>query len=110
MNAYAIAHLQTIQMGPDIVRYLEEIDSTLEPFHGRFLVHGARARAIENEFPGDLVVIEFPDRRRAEEWYTSDAYQAILPLRTRNSTGWAIIVDGAGDEHRATDVLEGVAT
>lgn len=106
MTAYAIAHLQTLQMGPDIVRYLEAIDATLVPFEGRFLVHGARAEALEGEFPGDLVVIEFPDRRRAEEWYASDAYQAILPLRTNHSAGWAILVDGAGRDHKATDVLE----
>ena len=32
-----------------------------------------------------MVVIEFPDRDHALEWYDSPAYQAILPLRTENT-------------------------
>ena len=50
-------------------------------------------------------MIEFPSREHAAGWYESDAYQAILPLRTENSDGSAILVDGVGPEHRATDVL-----
>jgi uncharacterized protein (DUF1330 family) len=29
-------------MGPSIVEYLQRIDVTLEPFAGRFMVHGGR--------------------------------------------------------------------
>jgi uncharacterized protein (DUF1330 family) len=105
MPAYAIAHLRTVEMGPDIVRYLQEIDATLEPFQGRFLIHGGQPTVMEDEWPGDLIVIEFPSREQAAAWYASDAYQAILPLRTENSDGAAIIADGVGPDHRATDVL-----
>lgn len=106
MTAYAIAHLRNVQLGQDIARYLEEIDATLEPFEGRFLVHGAQPEVLEGEWPGDLIVIEFPDRDRATRWYRSPAYQEILPLRTENSDGSAIIVDGVSPDHRATDVLD----
>lgn len=92
-------------MGPDIVRYLERIDATLEPFGGRFLVHGDPADVRDGEFRGDVIVIEFPDRSRANGWYESAAYQDILPLRTSNADGWAVIVDGVAADHRATDVL-----
>ena len=93
-------------MGPDIVEYLERIDATLEPFGGRFLIHGGPADVREGDWPGDLIVIEFPDRERAAGWYESPAYQEILPLRTRNADGTAIIVDGVGADHRATDILD----
>jgi uncharacterized protein (DUF1330 family) len=105
MNAYAVAHLRSLRMGPDIVRYLERIDDTLEPFGGRFLVHGGQAAVLEGEWPGDLIVIEFPNRDSATAWYESAAYQEILPLRTDNSDGSAIIVDGVSADHRATDIL-----
>jgi uncharacterized protein (DUF1330 family) len=62
MPAYAIAHLWALRMGPDIVRYVEQIDSTLEPFGGRFLVHGADPDVREGELAGDVIVVEFPDR------------------------------------------------
>lgn len=105
MSAFAIAHLWSLEMGPDIVEYVARIDATLAPFGGRFVVHGATADVREGELAGDVIVIEFPDRERATGWYESAAYQAILPLRTRNSEGWVIIVDGAGADHRATDIL-----
>jgi uncharacterized protein (DUF1330 family) len=105
MNAYAIARLHSVRVGPDIVQYLERIDATLEPFGGRFIVHGGPTDVREGELPGDLIVIEFPDRERATAWYESPAYQEILPLRTRNAEGIAVLVDGVDPDHRATDVL-----
>jgi uncharacterized protein (DUF1330 family) len=110
MSTYAIAHLRSVQLGPDIVRYLERIDATLEPFGGRFIVHGGAIDVREGEWPGDVIVIEFPDRQSATGWYESLAYQEILPLRTGNSDGIAILVDGVTPDHRATDVLDGAAS
>ncbi len=107
MPAYAIAHLRSVRFGPGIVRYLERIDATLEPFGGRFIVHGSQAEVREGEWPGDAIVIEFPDRDSATAWYDSPAYQEILPLRTENSDATAILVDGVTPDHRATDVLQG---
>ena len=52
-------------------------------------------------------MIAFPHRKAAEDWYASPAYQAILPLRTMNSTGNAILIDGVGPGHKATDILAG---
>ena len=40
-SAYAIAHLRTPQLNDDVLDYLERIQATLDPFGGRFLVHGA---------------------------------------------------------------------
>jgi uncharacterized protein (DUF1330 family) len=110
MNAYAIAHLRSVDQNQEILRYLERIDATLEPFGGRFIVHGGQADVREGEWPGDLIVIEFPDRNSATGWYESPAYQEILPLRTDNSEGAAIIIEGVPRDHRATDVLRAEAT
>jgi uncharacterized protein (DUF1330 family) len=110
MNAYAIAHLRSVDQNQEILRYLERIDATLEPFGGRFIIHGGQADVREGEWPGHLIVIEFPDRDSATGWYESPAYQEILPLRTDNSEGAAIIIDGVPRDHRATDVLSAEAT
>jgi len=105
MKAYAVALLEDVNLGPDIVEYLERIDATLAPYGGHFTVHGGRNLVLEGNDPGTLIVIEFPDRDAAEEWYASPAYQAILPLRTRNTRSTTFLVDGVGRDHRATDVL-----
>lgn len=105
MPTLAVAHLRDVIMGPDIATYLERIDATRAPFGGRFLVHGDRAEVLEGAWPGDLVIIAFPDRERARAWYRSDAYRAILPLRTGNAEGDVILVDAVAEDHRATDIL-----
>jgi uncharacterized protein (DUF1330 family) len=78
MTGYAIGHLRNVNMGSDIVAYLETIDATLAPFQGRFIIHGGEKEQLEGTFPGDLIVIAFPDRQAASAWYASPAYQAIL--------------------------------
>ncbi|MFC0038691.1 DUF1330 domain-containing protein [Actinomadura rayongensis] len=100
MTAYAMAHLRPVPPLHDgVFTYMERIQDTLDPFGGRFLVHGADAEVLEGPFEGAVVVIEFPDLERARAWYASDAYQEILPLRTDNIPGVAILAQGASPDH-----------
>jgi uncharacterized protein (DUF1330 family) len=80
----------------------ERIQSTLDPFGGRFIVHGVMPEAIEGEWPGTLVGIEFPDLEKARAWYESPAYQEILPLRTDHIPGEALLIDGVGPNYDAS--------
>ena len=105
MTAYAVAHLRSVDQNAEVAEYLLRIDATLEPFGGRFLVHGTLPEVLEDAFPGVLVVIAFPDRDAAHAWYASPAYQDILPLRTRNSDGTAFVVDGVPDGYRAASYV-----
>ncbi|MEV7725766.1 DUF1330 domain-containing protein [Streptomyces sp. NPDC087917] len=102
MTAYAIAHLRPATMNEDILRYIEQIQSTLDPFGGSFLVHGQEVEVLEGPFPGTVVVISFPDIERARAWYASPAYQALLPLRTRHMAGEAILVEGVPADYDAS--------
>jgi len=61
---------------------------------------------LEGAWSGDLIIIAFPDREKAAAWYASPAYQAIMKLRRDNSEGDVILVDGVGEDHRATDILQ----
>jgi uncharacterized protein (DUF1330 family) len=105
MSTYAVAHLRKVAMGPAIIEYLQRIDATLKPFGGRFVVHGGEVERLEGDWAGDLIIIAFPDRAHAHAWYGSDAYQAILSLRTSNSEGDVMLVDTVPEDHRATDIL-----
>ena len=106
MSAYAIAHIREIDLNEDILVYLRKIDASLEPYEGRFVVHGAVPEVIEEPFPGSIVIIEFPDSDRARAWYESDAYAEILPLRTENSDSVAIVIDGTAPGYRAESFAE----
>ncbi|WP_432348159.1 DUF1330 domain-containing protein [Shinella yambaruensis] len=106
MITYALAHLRNVAFGAEIIAYLEAIDTTMAPFGGRFVLHGdGNKRVLEGSFSGDVVMLSFPSRSAAEAWYASPAYQAILPLRTRNADGDVLLIDGVDDDHKATDIL-----
>lgn len=105
MSAYIIAHLEQVDMGADIIRYVESIDATLAPFGGRFLVHGDPIEVLEDRLEGDIIIVEFPDIERARQWYASPAYRTILPLRTRNAKGAVVLAPGVSADHKATDIL-----
>jgi uncharacterized protein (DUF1330 family) len=109
MTAYAIANLRTVDRNDEIRDYLLRIDETLEPYSGRFLVHGKQPQLVDGELPGVVVVIEFPDLASAHAWYDSPGYQAILPLRLRNTEGGAVIVDGVPEGYRAASFARAVA-
>ena len=104
-KAYAVAYLRDVDLGPAIVEYIEKIDATLAPYGGRFLVHGGRLTGVEGEWDGDVVIVEFPSRDDAVDWYHSAAYREILPLRTEHSRSVAALVDGVPDGYRAVDKL-----
>lgn len=61
----------------------------------RRLIAGA-GEVVEGEPRERTVVLEFESREAYERWYHSPEYQEILPLRTDNSEGWAIVIEEYG--------------
>ncbi len=108
-GTYAVALLQDIHFGAELIDYLRRIDATLEPYGGRFVVHQPAPTLVEGSLDGRtaLIVIEFPDRASATRWYESPAYQAILPLRTENSRGFALLADAVPEGYSAAAGLRG---
>ena len=101
MAAYVIAgndvtNLQSMQ------QYVKAAAPTLAPFAGKLLVPtiellaaGGEIVHLEGDFkPTRVVVIEFPNMERAQAWYDSDEYQAIINLRLEGSVGSVLIADG----------------
>jgi uncharacterized protein (DUF1330 family) len=64
---------------------------------------------LEGLWSESLVVIEFPTTEHVANWYASEAYQRILPLRLRHADGWAVLAEGVSFSHVATDVLKPLA-
>jgi uncharacterized protein (DUF1330 family) len=94
MTAYAMAHLYDTNPHPDVIDYIERIQATLDPFGGRFIVHGPQVEVREGDWPGTVVIIGFPDLDAARGWYESPAYQAILHLRTDHIEGDTLMFEG----------------
>lgn len=105
MAAFMIALIKSTDMNDEVRNYLERIDDTLEPYGGRYRIHGGPYLPLEGQWEGDLVLFEFPDAERAEAWYRSAAYQAIQPLRAQNSVATVTLVAGVPDTHKGRDLL-----
>ncbi|AUI60555.1 DUF1330 domain-containing protein [Amycolatopsis sp. BJA-103] len=109
MTAYGIAHLRpTGALVEEVFEYLERIQATLDPFGGKFLVHGAEVEVVEGEWPGALVMISFPSMPIAREWYDSPAYREILHLRADHIPGDLILVEGCGPDHDSAAMAAGL--
>lgn len=105
MTCYAIGYLEDVEMGPEIITYIENIDATLSPFGGYFVIHGGPKHMLEGTANGDLIIIAFPDMARARSWYHSPAYQRIIHNRLDHSVGTIFLMQGVDANHRATDIL-----
>ncbi|WP_405899569.1 DUF1330 domain-containing protein [Streptomyces sp. NBC_00727] len=103
MTAYAIAHLYPEgRPNEEVVDYIERIQSTMDPYGGRFLVHNAPVEVAEGAWPGAVVVVGFPGIEEARAWYASPAYQELVPLRARNMAGDVVLVEGVAPDYDAS--------
>jgi uncharacterized protein (DUF1330 family) len=96
MPAYIVGDITVTD--PDRYKdYTAHTESSLEPFGGHFIVRGGASDVLEGDWqPGRLVVIEFPSAQAARDWYASDRYREILPIRQEASTGSLVLVEGYG--------------
>jgi uncharacterized protein (DUF1330 family) len=94
MKAYVVA-AETINDSAMFDVYRKEIPATIVPFGGQFVARGGNLTVVEGEWPHPrLVIIEFPSRTAAEDWYQSAEYRKIISLRLKSSVGNLVIVDG----------------
>lgn len=95
MSALIIAHVKP--KNPEkLLAYAEAAGRTLERFGGRILHRGTYATALLGAAePHGLGVMQFPDTDAARQWFASDAYQAIAPLRDEAAEMTFVIYDVA---------------
>ena len=64
---------------------------------GRYLVRGGEVDVLEGEAPaGRTVVLEFPTRQAAVDWYRSAQYMEARTFREGAATARMYVVDGIG--------------
>ena len=94
MPVYVIAQMEVhdVETYRD---YATKVPATFAAHGGKFLTATDTAEVLEGTQPFPRTVVgEFESKEAALAWYESDEYQAILPLRTRSTTGTLFIVEG----------------
>ncbi len=82
-NAYVIGHI-TVKNAEKWAEYRNQVPATLEPWGAKLILRGKLASILAGEHTHtDTVVIQFPDINAVNGWYSSPAYQALIPLRKR---------------------------
>jgi uncharacterized protein (DUF1330 family) len=62
--------------------YTRQVPGTLAPWGAELVFRGKQVAALAGENPhSDIVVIRFPDMAAVNGWYSSPAYQSLIPLR-----------------------------
>lgn len=106
MAAYLIARVEVT----DPERYGEYMKHTpriIDRFGGRFIARGGDVTTLEGEpETRRVVVLEFPSRQAAEDFYHSDEYGLARALRAGAASFQAIVLD----EMPAADWMAAVET
>ena len=81
MSAYLLANI-TVNNPENYKEYVEKVKSIVEKFDGEYLVRGGEMSVIEGDWPHKRnIVIKFPSREKAMEWYNSEEYKPIRQIR-----------------------------
>jgi uncharacterized protein (DUF1330 family) len=94
--AYYITQIElTGDAGEFAKNYGSQVGATLAPYGGRFLVRGTPAMHLEGDAARSRnAVIQFDSLAQAQAWYTSPAYQKLIPIRQKLTKTNSYLVEG----------------
>ena len=96
MPAYVIVEVE-IHDKEQYEDYKKLTPASLLPYQGKFIVRGGTTELLEGEWDTKrLVVLEFPDKQLAKQWWSSDEYAPAKALRQRTASTKMILVEGIG--------------
>jgi uncharacterized protein (DUF1330 family) len=73
--------------------YKKLTPGSMEPYGGKFVIRGNPIQVMEGEWKHDrLVLLEFPNKESALEWYNSENYQKAKKIREKASKANFFIV------------------
>jgi len=93
-HAYVIGHI-TVKDAEKWDEYRNQVPATLKPWGAELVLRGKLASILAGEHSHtDTVVIRFPDLKAINNWYTSPAYQSLIPLRKKAAEIVLLSYDG----------------
>ena len=83
MDSYLVGHI-TVKDDELWQKYVSGVQESLFPFDSKVIFRGKLVSVLAGKHEHDLVVvIEFPDQSTLDNWYSSEKYQALIPLRDK---------------------------
>ena len=77
-------------------KYMEKVKPMIESYGGEQLIRGGEIDALETNLwePTRMVLVKFPNKEIAMEWYNSDEYKPYKNIRLDNATSNILMVEG----------------
>ena len=62
--------------------YISQVPATMKPFGAKMLARGKKQKVLNGDCAHQMqATFEFQSADAIENWYASDAYQALIPIR-----------------------------
>lgn len=86
MSALMIATI-TVKNAEKFQEYLAKTQKVAAPYGAELLYRGKADRALTGDDAdhGLTIIVKFPSLQKIDEWYGSDAYQSLIPLRNEGT-------------------------
>lgn len=85
MSAFFIATI-SVKNPEKFTQYASQVGETFKPFGGALMTRGKVERVLAGDCNHDAAgVIKFDTIENLNNWYDSDAYQALIPLRNEGA-------------------------
>ena len=76
-------------------KYIDEIPAFIARHQGKYIVRGVEPTAIEGDWkPERMVILEFPEREKAEAFLGDPEIQDLFKVRHDTTTSKLVLVDG----------------
>ncbi len=95
MTAYIFAEVRDLTDQEAFREYITKIGATQDVYGGKNVIRGTNFETLEGDWsPSGFIVLEFPDRAKAMDWYNSEEYKPLKELRKRLASTNVVIMDG----------------
>ena len=94
MKVYLIAHIEVTN--PELMeKYRAQVPAIVAKYQGKYLVRGGETEVIEGDyFKHRIVLLEFPNKECANNFYNSDEYAPLKILRLEAGNNSSVLVEG----------------
>lgn len=94
MKAYLIAHIEVTN--PELMeKYRDQVPKIVAKYQGKYLVRGGDSEILEGDyFKHRIVLLEFPSRQQANNFYNSEDYAPLKMLRIEAGNNSSVLVEG----------------
>src|SRR3981081_1215652 len=94
MKAYLVLDLSVNDFG-GFRKYIAEIPAFIAKHSGKYIVQGVQPTIIEGDWkPERIVIIEFPERKKAKSFLGDPQIQDLFKLRHATTTSKLVLADG----------------